>query len=92
MTGFVRGRDCRLLGAVERLGELRLKANWGLVPPEARDEGTGDKGYLESGKIDCLLANMVAREGRGEVVNREAHGWGLEEREEGGRGRKGRRG
>jgi len=84
MTGFVRGQCCRLLRAVERLGELRLRVNRGLVPLSTGYEGTGDKGYLEGGKIDSLLTNMVAREGRDKVVDRETHDCGIEERGEGG--------
>ena len=44
MAGFVRGRGCDLLGAVEGLSELGLRVNRGLVPPHTRDEGWKIKG------------------------------------------------
>lgn len=69
------------MGAVEGLGELRLRMDGGLVPPHTCDGGVGDKGHLESGEIDGLLPDMIAREGCDEVVNREAHDCGTEERD-----------
>jgi len=44
MTGFVVGRGCDLLGAVEGLSELRLKVKRGLVPPQTCDEEREIKG------------------------------------------------
>ena len=67
----------------ETEGKLRISSAAG------RLLGTGDKGYLESGEIDGLLTNMVAREGRDKVVNRETHDCGIEEEGWGRRGRGG---
>jgi hypothetical protein len=63
-------------GRAETKGKLRISSG------AAKVEGTGDKGYLESGEIKGLLANMIAREGRDKIVNGETHGCGMAEREE----------
>ena len=70
-------------GRAETKGKLRVSSG------TRGDEGTGDKGYLESGEIDGLLTNMITRERRDEVVDRETHDCWMEEGEGEGERRRG---
>ena len=87
------GRVCpeaRLWPAEGNKGTERAETKGELgVSSATGDGGTGDKGHLESGEIDGLLTDMVAREGCDKVIDGETHDCGMEGR---GRERERRRG